>query len=85
MFVTAVLDTGSWWDVVEEDDECTPEERESVLHYTLAITQQFDFHRIDPNATSEETGIVSLHNIVVSRTHCCTRGCPAMISTTFVV
>ena len=59
MFVTAVLDTGSWWDVVEEDDECTPEERESVLHYTLAITQQFDFHRIDPNATSE-TGIVSL-------------------------
>ena len=67
-----------------EDDECTPEERESVLHYTLAVTQQFDSHHIDPNATSE-TGIVSLPDIVlvrnVSRTSCCIeyKGLPSNI------
>jgi len=62
MFVTPVSNLGRWWEVVEEEDQCTPEDLESILHYTLAATQQFDFHR-DPNATTD-TGIVSLCIIV---------------------
>ena len=62
MFVTSVSNLGRWWEVVEEEDQCTPEELESILHYMLAATQQFDFHH-DPNATTD-TGIVitSLHH-----------------------
>jgi len=63
MFVTSVPNVGRWWEVVEEEDQCTPEELESILHYTLAVTQQFDFHH-DPNATTD-TGIVSVPSIVL--------------------
>jgi len=62
MFVSSVSYAGRWWEVVEEEDECTPEQHESILNYTLAITQQFDFHS-DPNAATD-TGIVSFPDSV---------------------
>ena len=64
MFLTYGWYAVRWWEGEEEDPEdgCTPDQRESVLRYTLAPLQ-FEFLD-DYNATTD-TGIVSLYMYVV--------------------
>ena len=57
MFLTFAWYAERWWEVLDGEDECTPEERESILLNTLA-TLQFEF-LTDLNATTD-TGIVSV-------------------------
>ena len=59
MFLTFASYAPRWWEVLGVNDECTPEERESVLLNTLAPLH-FEF-LTDFNA-STDTGIVSVFN-----------------------
>ena len=51
MFLTFAWYAERWWEVLDGEDECTPEERESILLNTLA-TLQFEF-LTDLNATTD--------------------------------
>ena len=57
MFLTFASYAPRWWERMTVDDECTPEERESVLLNMLAPLH-FQF-LTDLNATTD-TGIVSV-------------------------
>jgi len=57
MFLTFAWYVDRWWEGEDPENRCTPEQRESVLPYTLAPLQ-FEF--IDDYNATTDTGIVSI-------------------------
>ena len=64
MFLTFASYVERWWEVLNGEDECTPEELESVLLNSLT-TLQFEF--LNDLNTTTDTGIVS----VLDAVYCC--------------